>query len=235
MKLLFILLLCGHIASGQAFFSGKDSSIVKIIDDLPASEPFDTAHAYRKVNRPYVYIISDKDIYDNFGWPIDVKYQEFNFSDYHILGTLECKQCMLYCHHDEGQTNCHRNRCNKEWLWVMRDNKKAFTDIPATVMPGHIGSGLPSNLRSFWGDTIIKAAADTSMTKWYTTGHGDCMVHFTYGLFTDNYHPVLLLKEWNHWGGCRAGGSRDYSIFFKMPPAILYHTKNTILREKSGY
>jgi len=235
MRLLFIGLLCCSTASGQAIFSGKDSSVIKIINDLPASEPFDTAHSYRKVNSPYVYIISDKDLYDIFGWPIPVKYEDFNFSDYHILGTLECKQCMLYCHHDEGQTNCHCNRCNKGWVWTMRDNKKAFTEIPVTIMPGHIGNKLLSKHHSFIGDTIIKATPDNSMTQWYVTGHGDCMAHFNYSLFTDKYHPVLLLQERNYWGGCRAGGSRDYTISFIMSPGILYHTKNTILMRKSEY
>ncbi|HMK25345.1 MAG TPA: hypothetical protein VK483_04885 [Chitinophagaceae bacterium] len=210
---LFFILLCCSTASGQAIFAGKDSSVIKIIDDLPASEPFDTAHAYRKVNSPYVYIISDKDLYDIFGWPIPVKYEEFNFNDYHILGT----------------------RSNKGWVWMMRDNKKAFTEIPATAIPGHVGNKPPSKLQIFMGDTIIKTASATSMTQWYVTGHGDCMAHFDYSLFTDNYHPVLLLKERNYWGGCRAGGSRDYTISFSMPPGILYHTKNTILMKKFGY
>lgn len=235
MRLLFILLLCYSAASGQSTFFGKDSSIIKLIYDLPASEPFDTAHAYRKVNSPYVYIISDKDLYDNFGWPIPEQYREFNFGDYHILGTFECRQCLKYCHHDEGQTNCHRNRCNTGWVWMIRDNKKAFTEIPVKTIPGHTGTNLSSNPGSFWGDTIIKAVTDTNIVQWYTTGHGDCMAHFDYGLFTDKYHPVLLLKEWNHWGGCRAGGSKASTISFTMPPGILYRKKNTILMEKSVY
>jgi hypothetical protein len=235
MRLLFILLLGYSAASGQTIFSGKDGSVIKLIDDLPASEPFDTAHAYRKVNSPYVYIISDKDMYDNFGWPTPEKYWEFNFKDYHILGIFECRQCLEFCHHEEGQTNCHRNRCNEEWIWLMRDNKKAFTEIPVKTMPGHEGNDLPLTFHKFFGDTIIKMIADTSIAQWYTTGQGDCMVHFTYGLFTDNYHPVLLLKEWNHWGGCRAGGAKASTISFTMPPGILYHKKNTILREKTGY
>jgi hypothetical protein len=235
MRLLFILLLCCGTASGQSIYSGKDSSFIKFIGNLPSSEPFDTAYAYRKVNSPFVYIISDKDLYENFGFELSEKFMDFNFSDYHILGTFQCKQCLMYCHHDQGQKNCHRNSCNIEWVWMMRDNKKAFTEIPAIVMPGHSGDDLSSKLHSFIGDTIIKSVPDTNMRQWYTTGHGDCMAHFDYSLFSDKYHPVLLLREMNYWGGCRAGGSRDYTISFTMPPDILYHTKNTVLMKKTGY
>jgi len=235
MKSLFILLLFCSAVSGQVIFHGRDSSIIKIIDDLPSSEPFDTANAYRKVNRPYVYIISDHDLYNVFGFELSEKYRGFNFADYHILGTMQCKQCLEYCQHDEGNINCHRNSCTPEWVWVMRDNKKAFARIPVTVIPEHIGTEFPSNLHLLFGDTLIKAATDTSMTNWYTTGHGDCLAHFNYELVTDKYHPVLLLKEWNYWGGCRAAGIKHYTISFKMPADHLYHTKNIAFAERSGY
>ena len=118
---------------------------------------------------------------------------------------------------------------------MMRDNKKAFTEIPVKTMPGHMGTDPSLNPHSFWADTIIRMVADSGRAQWFTTGRGDCMAHFNYGLFVDKFHPVLLLKEWNHWGGCRAGGTRLSTISFTMPLAILYRKKNTILMPETEY
>ena len=50
-----------------------------------------------------------------------------------------------------------------------------------------------------------------------------------YAVFADKYYPSIVLKEWNYWGGCRAGGSKDYTISFKEPEGVLYKVKRTIL------
>lgn len=226
--LFFVLMLYCTSASAQNF---KDSSVVKMIEDLPSQEPFDTAHSYHKVTVPYVYIMSDNDVYRTFGYYAGVRYLEFNFADYHIFGEQRCRQCMQYCHHDEGQTNCHRNVCNREWVWAMRENKKAFAEVSSVTLPGHVEAKLPDGRRSFFGDTVITSSAD-SMTRWYTHGGGDCFARFTYTVVADQHNQALLLIERNFWGGCRAGGSWNFTISFKMPPGILHKRKNIILMEK---
>lgn len=234
MRVLIGCLLWCCTSSAQDIFPLKDSSIVKTID-LPAAEPFDTSHSWHRVSGPYVYIVSDKDLYDHFDYETTMKFYKFNFADYHILGEQQCSQCKQYCHHDEGQTACHRNACNKEWVWVMRENKKAFTEVPVTTLPGHEGHPQFKDHRSFYlDDTLVKSVAGTSRADWYTTGHGDCHAWFTYSLVTDKYHPVLLLKERNYWGGCRAGGSVAYTLSFSMPAGVLYTLKNTILMKNYG-
>jgi hypothetical protein len=213
MRLLICCLLLCSASSAQVIFPLTDSSIVKTID-LPATEPFDTSHSWHRVTGPYVYIISDKDIYDHFSYETTMKFYGFNFADYHILGT---------------------KKNNNEWVWIMRENKKAFSEVPVTTLPGYEGHPGSKDRRLFYmDDTLVKPVAGTDMAKWYTTGHGDCHAWFTYSLFTDKYYPVLLLKERNYWGGCRAGGSKSYTLSFSMPPGILYTLKNTILMEKSG-
>ncbi len=107
----------------------------------------------------------------------------------------------------------------------MRENKKAFKEISSSVMIGHNRKDLP-----MYNDTVITSAPDTS--SWYTTGRGDCFASFKYAVFADKHHPVLILKEWNYWGGCRAGGSKDYTITFNEPGAVLYKLKRTILMDK---
>jgi hypothetical protein len=154
-----------------------------------------------------------------------MKFYKFNFADYHILGVLQCRQCLLVCNHNRGEDNCHRNACNKEWVWVKRDNKKAFTVIPSVTVPWYKREDLP-----MYDDTIITASKDTS--KWYTTGRGDCFASFDYAIVADKYYPALILKEWNYRGGCRAGGSKPAAIAFKEPEGILYKMKRTILVEK---
>jgi hypothetical protein len=45
----------------------------------------------------------------------------------------------------------------------------------------------------------------------------------------DNYYPVLLLKEWNYYGGCRAGGRWKFALDFTMPAGIAIQQKAVIL------
>jgi len=227
MRMLFCLLLFSSTVSAQSFYFPGDSAVVSTVD-LPAKQPFDTARAYFKVKSPYVYIISDKDLYDYFGYNVSMKFYKFNFADFHILGVQQCMQCLIGCNHDKGERNCHRNACMREWVWVKRDNKKAFTAVPSYILPWYKSNDLP-----MYHDTIIVASADTS--RWYTTGQGDCFAHFEYDLVTDKYHHALILKERNYWGGCRAGGSKKATIVFKEPEGILYKIKRTILMEKQGY
>jgi hypothetical protein len=224
MRMLLCLLLLSSTACAQSFSFPKDSSIVSTID-LPSRQPFDTAKSYHKISGPYYYIISIKDMYDLFTYDTYVKYYQFNFADYHILGELKCRQCMRVCRHDEGEKNCHRNACDREWIWVKRENKKAFTEISSYAIPWYEKKSIIE------GDTII-TASDTS--RWHTTGHGDCFAKFKYAIVADKYHPSLILKEWNYWGGCRAGGSKPATIFFKEPEGILYKAKRTILMDRSG-
>jgi hypothetical protein len=224
MRMLFCLLLFNSTVSAQTFFFPGDSAIISTVD-LPAEEPFDTARAYYRVKSSYVYIISDKDLYDHFGYEVRMRFYQFNFTDFHILGTLQCKQCLIRCNHDKGKRNCHRNACVREWVWVKRENKKAFTAIPSYTIPWYERKDI---LR--YHDTIITASADTLM--WHTTGQGDCLARFKYTILADKYYPALILKEWNYWGGCRAGGSKPATIVFKEPEGVFYKIKRTILVEK---
>src|SRR5258705_2456355 len=84
MRLLFGCLLWCTAAPAQITSAVPDSSIIKIID-LPAREPFDTARSWHRVINPIVYLISDKDIYDHFGYEISTKFGEFDFANYPIL------------------------------------------------------------------------------------------------------------------------------------------------------
>ncbi len=233
MKWLIGCLLCWNSALAQVSFHTKDSSIIKEIE-LPSQQPFDTAHAYHRVLGPYVYISSDNDLYSYFGYDIAMKYYKLKFGSFHILGEYQCRQCLENCRHDEGIAACHRNVCMKEWVWVMRENSKAFIEIPLSLSPGHIGPGLPRDHRPFFGDSVIRGNYDSGISRWYTHGQGDCFATFKYKIFQDNYHPVILLKEWNYWGGCRAGGSFDFTLSFKMPEGILYTIKNRVLMDKLG-
>jgi len=188
----------------------QDSSVVKIIEDLPSQEPFDTSRTYHRVEKAYVYIIGTKDLYDIFGYEISTKFWEFNFADYHILG----------------------QQINNQWIWQMRENQKAFTIIPSTTKFGYAGTKVANGRTSFFEDTLMRAPKDSA--RWYTQGHGDCFARFEYAVVQDKYHPVVLLKEWNYWGGCRAGGSKAYTISFIMPSNIAQYSKNTILMKKYG-
>ena len=232
MRYLFYLSLFSSTVSAQPVLFQKDSSVIKRITDLPSYEPFDSKKAYRQVKTPFVYIISQDDMYNIFDWNTAVKYYNFDFENNHILGLQQCSQCMTFCRHEEGMKECHRNLCNREWVWVIRENNKAFTEIPSKTLPGHISDDLPAGRKSFFGDTIINQASDLGKAAWFTSGHGDCYATFKYRMYVDKYHPVLLMKEWNYWGGCRAGGSWNFTVSFSMPPGISYKQKSIVLAER---
>lgn len=231
MRILFSMLLLCNAAYGQNLFP-KDSAFVKEVEGLPSKQPFDTARPWNKEDRQYVYIISDKDLYDHFGYDVSMKFYGFDFVHYHILGSLECRQCLEFCHHDKGNKNCHRNLCNNEWIWVVRDNQKAFIEIPSTTMMGHVDADIPENRKYFFGDTVITSKKDRNFSNWYTSGHGDCFATFTYNILADKFHPVLVLKENNYWGGCRAGGGWEFTVSFKSREGIKEYSKNTVLLDK---
>jgi hypothetical protein len=210
MRFLFGFLLFCINASGQQGLFSKDSSVFKILYDLPLHEPFDTSRNYQKVDREYVYIISDSDLYKIFGYETSVKYQDFNFTDYHIFG----------------------QQVKKDWIWQIRENKRAFNEVPSITTNGYAGIKIAGGRSSYFEDTLMLPVNNKDTARWYTHGHGDCFAYFRYGVFHDKYHPVVLLKEWNYWGGCRAGGSKAYTISFTMPRNVVQYSKNTILMNK---
>lgn len=220
MRLLYLLLFIGGTASAQNPLSIIDSAFVKKVEGLPSREPFDTARPWEKMDQQYLYIISDKDIYDHFGYDISMKFYGFDFAHYHILGRRLCE-------YNQG-----RKLCDYVWIWSMRDNQKAFAEIPSTTINGHVDADIPGSRKSFFGDTVITSKKDKNYTNWYTHGGGDCFATFTYHVMADKFYPILLLKENNYWGGCRAAGSWDFTVSFKTQPGKLEYSKNTILVEK---
>jgi hypothetical protein len=208
MRLLFGLLLFGVNTSGQNIIFPKDSSVISIVGDLPSTEPFDTSRAYQKRKQRYVYILSGKDVYEIFGYSVSDKYQNFNFKDYHILG----------------------QQVTNKWTWQLRENKKAFVEVPSTTKFGWVGFRLANGTTSYLKDSLMQLISDS--VQWATEGRGDCKAHFNYSVVRDKYYPTLLLIERNYWGGCRAGGSKAYTISFVMPRNILQYSKNTILMNK---
>lgn len=227
-----LLLLCGFSTSlAQVPYFEKDSAAVKIIPELSSDEPFDTAHPYKTRKDPYLYILSQHDIYDLFGYAEFNELAGFDFSHYHILGRQVCNQCDRVCRHQEGETNCHRNRCDKKWIWLKRENSRAFTLIPSATGLGHTGTSLPDGRVSFPADTVIMLNDDAGQAAWYTHSGGDCHARISFDVFTDNYYPVLLLRENNVYGGCRAGGFWDFTIRFNKQPLNLLPVKRRFLIE----
>lgn len=226
MRLLILFTFFSLSTSAQSFLLFNDSSVVKEIE-LPSAQPFDTAHPYRKVKNPLVYVCSNNDLYDLFGYNYFLKYRDFDFNNYHILGQEVCRQCHIVCKHDEGDKNCHRNRCNLVWKWVMRRNNIAFSEIPVSALPQDSESAIQKIGRLNWRDTVIQDKENPASGKWYTTGGGDCHARFSYKIYTDNFHSALLLREWNYYGGCRAGGFKEFTLSFKLPDGIKQFTKST--------
>lgn len=130
--------------------------------------------------------------------PAPARFCLLHFLFLHVYEAVHCFRCCKRktCIHSEiKQSACHRNSCTTGWVWMMRENSKAFTEIPSLTRPGHTSDGLLPVSHSYNGDTIMPSSADTNMSGWLTSGNGDCFATFKYGVFADKYHPVLLLKE----------------------------------------
>lgn len=216
----FIAWLIFFSSTGKTQPLVTDSSFVQKVN-LPVTIPA----IINKINQEYIYLTSDKDIYHLFGYDSMVNFRHFDFTNFHILGIKNCMQCK--------NQQLHSPDCNKEWRWIKRQNSKAFTKID-TLFPTNIPF-IHANIHktNFLTDTIIQptSSADSAIIQWHTTGHGDCHGWFTYDLLKDNFNPFILLKEWSHYGGCRAAGSRRTILYFKQLPNISCYYKTTILVE----
>lgn len=229
--LVFLLMVC--TANAQPQISIKDSAFIKELE-LPRQQPFDTGRKHGYVKDSLIYLLSEMDVYNLFDYATGMQLYGFNFSDYHIVGRLACRQCLLFCNHEEGKTHCHRNRCNETWIWMMRSNKKAFRSIPFKAYPEHIEYDFKGSRKSFIKDTLIIADAD-STARWYINSGGDCKASFEFILRADNYYPVITLTERNFWGGCRAGGRWRFTIAFKNLPGVVHYSKSIILEKKRKF
>lgn len=233
MKVLFLLLcFISSIIHAQVTYFSYDSAAVKLVETLPSKEPFDTAYKWRKAENAYIYIGSCDDVYDLFGYNVASQYKDFDFSSFHILGKSVCRQCEMYCDHHSGHTNCHRNRCQYSWVWAIRKNDQAFMEIPSGTDPGIDTAFFYSKKIRTYHDTVISHPSDIKRSVWLTHSQGDCMARFTFAVFRDMYYPVLLLKEWNQYGGCRAARFEQFTISFETPPGINQFIKQVIRIDK---
>lgn len=217
--LALFLLACTGTASSQDKTFINDSAYVRMIG-LP-----ETISRSVTLQAPYVYISSDNDLYDFFGYDTAMKHRDFDFAHFHIFGQYVCRQCLFTCNH---QMQCHRNRCQYSWVWTVRDNQKAFRRISAMQSPA--GRDDLTGYR----DSVMQPlkVADSGYARWYTHAGGDCHAYHTYQLFMDQFYPTMLMKEWNHYGGCRAGGFWVNMLKFIPPPEAKYFLKNTILVDR---
>ncbi len=44
-----------------------------------------------------------------------------DFSQKELVLYSACGQCLAYCHHDKGEPSCHRNVCEFQVAWFLRD------------------------------------------------------------------------------------------------------------------
>ena len=219
-------------AGAQYPSAGADSAFISLIGSLPGKEPFDSSRKWNQSTDPYLYILSDNDLYNLFGYAVMTRMKDFDFTHQHILGLRTCKQCFLFCRHDRGEKKCHRNAHYLQWIWLARDNGRAFSGLSSVTDSGHIDTEIPGQREEWLQDTVLPRPSQPGQNAWYTQGGGDCHARISYTVHADRYYPVLLLKEWNEYGGCRAGGFWAFTISFPAPGKKVQYVKRTILLEK---
>ena len=231
MRYILIFLCCWGTARAQFISIGNDKAFVRYQEGLPAAEPFDTAQRWQKAEGPYQYIVSRDDLYNFFGYGIYSSFQDFDFEQYHILGIKTCKNCQSCLLHGM-EPGCHANRCQYSWVWMIRDNDKAFRLLPSLTLPTDQQDELAAARIRQYRDTVVDVPGEKNRKLWYTNAGGDCHARFSYTLLQDKYFPTLLLKEWIYDGGCRAGGFWEFTIQFKQPDKNRAYIKRSILRDR---
>lgn len=227
--LLPLFLLFIYTASAQKLrWYGADSAFIRQVELPQISDK--KLRSWDAGPGDYVYMFSYMDFYRLFD--VDTfyyRYHDFDFSNYHILGQTVCEQCMAVCRHGQGEKNCHRNRCQYSTMWTVRSNEKAFQKIPYTMTP------FPQQ-KQLYGDTVVMpvSPADSGKVRWGTHGRGDCHARFRYELDADKYYPVTVLREYNYYGGCRAGGGKYSELKFSFIPGKTIYRKKTILMDRDG-
>lgn len=232
MRIFFLFLFFSGTTYAQIFPPENDSAFVRYQEGLPAAEPFDTTQRWEKADGPYQYIVSNNDLYDLFGYNHYVRFQDFDFKKYHILGMKACKKCLLACRSAGMSYACHADRCNYSWVWMVRENDKAFSLIPSLTRESDKLDTLSFANRRNYRDTVLSGPGNEKRKLWYTSAGGDCHAKFSYAILQDKYYPVVLMKEWNYYGGCRAGGSWEYTIQFNQPDKNRQYVKRTILMDR---
>ena len=182
----------------------------------------------------FIYIVSDNDLYDLFGYAAMIKYRDIDFTRYHLLGIYTCRPCFLYCRHDLYKNECHWNVHEAEWIWLLRENTKALDILPSVTDKGHIDTDIPHQREEWRDDTVLSRKTLPGYAGWYTTGGGDCHARISYTLYADRYYPVYLLQEWNRYGGCRAAGFWAFTISFPEPGKQRHYIKRRILLDRDG-
>jgi|GEM_PF-1325614 hypothetical protein len=232
MRTLLIFFCLSGTVQAQIFPIDNDSAFVRFQEGLPAMEPFDTAQRWEKADGPYQYIVSSDDLYDLFGYEVFSRFRDFDFKKYHILGLQTCSKCQLTCRLAGMQPGCHADRCCTSWVWMIRENDRAFSLIPSLTMETDKTDTLTISARRNYRDTVLGLPGEKNRKYWYTSAGGDCHAKFSYALLQDKYFPVILMKEWNYYGGCRAGGYWEYTIQFNQPEKNRHYVKRTILMER---
>lgn len=232
MRIFLLLLFLTGTAHAQLFPPENDSAFVRYQEGLPATEPFDTAQRWEKADGPYQYIVSSNDLYDLFGYNSYREFSNFDFNKYHILGIKICSKCQLVCRKAGMPVGCHADRCNYKWIWMVRENDKAFTLIPSLTLESGKEDILSNSVRRNYRDTVLAKSGEENRRIWYTSAGGDCHAKFSYALLQDKYFPVILMKEWNYYGGCRAGGSWEFMIQFSQPEKNRHYVKRTIMMDR---
>lgn len=119
----------GEFDLDQFRFSSGSVNIMVIASDI----------MYHKIFSRYRY---NQDSLNNFkGEKTDWKYKmmtaclvdsipEINFNRYDLVLYSACGYCMELCQHDKGLESCHRNVCEYQKAWFLRDKSQERIGAP---------------------------------------------------------------------------------------------------------
>ncbi len=99
-----------------------------------------------------------------------------DFSKHELILYSACAQCLAYCRHDEGYTNCHRNACNFSESWFLRDK------IVPGILPGKTNYPCSTSYR-------LPVLSQAELTRFFAIGSYSS---YSYIISSDSlYHRVF--------------------------------------------
>ncbi len=111
-----------------------------------------------------------------------------DFSKYELLLYAACAQCLAYCRHGDSEGPCHRNACNYQESWFIREKKQAASTAPVirkNLMDFYVQDKPDSSKK--WVD--LPDIFPSDLTKFFEVGQNSS---YNYVVNTDSLYYLIF-------------------------------------------
>ncbi|MGB0521544.1 MAG: hypothetical protein ACPGJS_01225 [Flammeovirgaceae bacterium] len=158
-----------------------------------------------------------------------------DFQNYYLIGKSRCAQCILFC--KGSRKACHQNNCHNSFYWLLmekdslRAQQATYEPVSHTFIPffrckypvsGPFVLQSESDFQEFIKKCPELRNMEVDFTKecvLFRYAGGDCLASFDHEFYLNHEQKKLVWQLYNIWGGCRAGGLRQFAVKIPKVPA----------------